>query len=253
MIAFTLRTNVDAVKARLTDLQRSQVPFAASRAATDVAFMVREDEQDEMRRVFKNPTDWTLGGMVVDKADKGGRAARVRFEEFSGKGTPSGDYLRPQIDGGPREHTPFENRLIRSGLLNNAEYLVPGRHAERDGLGNLVPGQISKILSDLSTIETALRGPNFRERGARRAEKYVLLRPASGAPKGIYLVSGGRRLLVFLIVRQPQYTAIFDFKGVAGRTVAREYAAAFRRNLAQAVKTSKYNPANMKAAMKVVA
>lgn len=242
---FDIRTNVDELKRRLTDIQKLEVPYAASRAATDVAFMVRDAEQDEMRRVFHQPTDWTLGGMVVDKAEKGGRPARVRFEEFSGKGTPSGRYLKPQIDGGVRGHTPFENRLIRAGLLQAAEYLVPAKYAERDAAGNLVPGQVAKILADLGTLEMAQRGPNFRDRGIRRGEHYAFLRPTNGAPRGIYRVDGSRKFLVFLAVRQPQYQKRFDFTGVAQRVISREYAPAFRRNLARAVASSKYNPANI--------
>jgi hypothetical protein len=245
MLTIELRTNIGALRQKLSDLQKIELPYAASRAATDVAFMVRKGWQDEMRRVFRNPTDWTLNGIVVDKADKSGRPSRVRFEESSDGGTPSGRYLRPQIEGGPRPHTPFENRLIRSGLLTAGEFLVPGKYAERDSAGNLVAGQVTKILSDLGTLETAQRGPNFRDRGQRSAESYRLERPTSGAPKGIYLQQGGRKLLVFLIVRQPQYNAILDLDAVSQRVLAREYAPAFRRNLDQAVRSSRYNPANL--------
>jgi hypothetical protein len=245
MITVEIRTNLGSLLRGLTDLQKSQMPYAAMRAATDVAFMVRKGWQDEMRRVFKNPTDWTLNGIVVDKADRNGRSSRVRFEASGGKGTPSGLYLQPQMDGGPRPHTPFENRLIRSGLLTAAEFLVPGKFAERDAAGNLVPGQIAKILSDLGTIETARRGPGSRDRGVRALESYRIERPNSGAPKGIYLQQGARRLLVFLIVRQPQYKQLLNLDAVSQRVIAREFAPAFRRNLAQAVASSRYNPANM--------
>jgi hypothetical protein len=142
-------------------------------------------------------------------------------------------------------HTPFEQRLIRAGKLQAAEFLVPGKYAERDGAGNLVPGQITKILADLNTLETAQRGPNFRDRGMRRGEHYAFLRPTTAAPKGIYRVDGARKYLVFLAVRQPQYHVRLDFGGVAQRVLQREYAPAFRRNLAQAVASSRNNPVNM--------
>lgn len=245
MIDFQIRTNVDELKRRLTDLEKNEVPFATARALTDVAFLVRAAEQDEMRRVFKNPTDWTLNGMVVDKAEKSGKPAAVRFEEFAGKGTPSGRYLQPQIHGGPRGHTPFEHRLQRAGYLKPGEFLVPARHADRNGRGDLNPGQITKILSDLSTIDTALRGAGGRNRGVRRRESYRFEKGGGPLPRGIYHGTGLRRGLVFLVVRQPMYVTIFDFKGVAERTIAREFAPAFRRNLARAVQSSRYNPANM--------
>lgn len=239
-VSVTITTDTAALRQQLTDLQKIEVPFAAARAATDVAFKVRAGEIAEMRTVFRAPTDWTLGGMVVDKADKSGKPARVRFEDFGGKGTPAGRYLQPQIDGGPRRLTPFERRLSVAGLLRPGEFLVPGAGAERDAGGNLNPGQISKILSDLGTIDTARASPGGRDRGARRGETYRLERPPSGAPEGIYLQKGGRKLLAFLIVRQPFYRAIFDFGGVARRIIAREFAAAFRANLARAVASSRY-------------
>ncbi len=246
MLSIDIATNIDELKRRLSDIEKAELPFATARALTDVAFKVRAAEQDEMRRVFKNPTDWTLNGMVVDKAEKNGRPARVYFEDTTAGGTPSGDYLRVQIEGGPRGHTPFENRLIRSGRLQSSEFLVPARYADRNAAGDLNPGQVTKILSDLGTVETAIRSPGGRNRGVRRGEHYEILRTLGGLPAGIYKSTGGKRLLCFLIVRQPQYHARFDFHGVAQRTLQTEFAPAFRANLAKAVASSRYNRANMK-------
>ncbi len=246
MLSIDIATNVADLKARLSDLEKAEVPFATARALTDVAFKVREAEQDEMRRVFKNPTEWTLNGLVVEKAEKNGRPARVFFEDTAAGGTPSGDYLRPQIEGGPRGHTPFESRLIRSGRLQSSEFLVPARYAERNSAGDLNPGQVTKILSDLGTVETAITSPGGRNRGARKVESYQLLRNLGSLPSGIYRVDGAKRLLVFAIVRQPIYAARFEFQRVAQETLQREFAPAFRANLARAVASSRYNPNNLR-------
>lgn len=246
MIEFDIRTNVDDLKRRLTEIEREEVPFATARALTDVAFMVRAAAQDEMRRVFRNPTAWTLNGLVVVKAEKNGRPAQVYFEDAGAKGTPAGRYLRPQMEGGGRGHTPFERRMIRGGWIQNDEFLVPGKYADRNAAGDVNPGQVTKILSDLGTVETAIKGVGSRNRGKRAGERYQVLRNVGGAPSGIYRLDGAKRLLCFLIVRQPQYRARFDFKTVAQQTVQREFARAFRENLARAVKSSRSNPANMK-------
>ena len=254
-VSLTLRaTGFDDLKRRLSNLQKLEVPFAAARAATDVAFKARDAVKAEMRRVFNAPTAWTLGGMVVDKADhRTGKPARVRFEAFGGKGTPAGRYLQAQMRGGPRALTPFERRLSIGGLLKPGEFLVPGRFAERDASGNLNPGQITKILSDLGTIDTARKGPNPRNRGVKRDEHYELIRGGAGGfygrtvanlPAGIYLRAGRTLLLIFRIVRQPTYRQILFFELTVKRTVEREFAAAFRRNLDRAWASSRNNPAN---------
>lgn len=255
-VSLTVRaTGFDDLKRRLSNLQKLEVPFAAARAATDVAFMARDAVKQEMKKVFEAPTRWTLGGMVVDKANhKTGKPAVVRFEEFSKGGTPAGYYLQPQMKGGPRPPTPFEQRLILSGVLRPGEFLVPGRFAERDASGNLNLGQIQKIMSDLGANEYARKGPNWRNRGVRRDEHYELIRGGAGGfygrsvasvPPGIYLRAGRTLLLIFRIVRQPTYRQILFFEMTVKRTVEREFAAAFRKNLDRAWASSRNNPANM--------
>lgn len=247
LLSFDIRTDIDFLQKRLSNLEKIELPWAVKLALDDTAKDVIEAERAEMATVFDNPTDWTLGGLRWSPAEKNGRPASVYFDEGGGGGTPAGRYLAPQIKGGPRPHTPFEARLVRSGRLGRGEYLVPARHAEKDGRGNLNRGQITKILSDLGGLAgIADKSVNWRDRGVRKAERYTMER-SGRIPAGIYLNRGRQRLLVFLIVRQPSYRAILDFKGVAERTITARFAAHFRTRLAQAVQTSRYNPGRMKA------
>jgi hypothetical protein len=250
MFSFDIRTDIGDLRQRLTDIERLEVPWATKLALDDTAKGVIVAEQDEMRRVFDRPTAWTLGGLRWSPAEKNGQPAEVYFEEWAGKGSAAGFYLEPQITGGPRHHTPFEGRLIRAGKLGRNEYLVPGRKAERNAVGNLNPGQITKIISDLGGLAgIADKGPNARDRGVRRGEYYYIDRHGHGRPHGIYLKRGGLRLLVFLIVtRQPHYRSRYDFQSVAERTIQTEFVRNFRARLAQAVATSRYNGPRLKVA-----
>lgn len=258
-LSLTVRADTALLRRQLSDLQKRDVPFAAAGAATDVAFKARAALQEEMKRVFKDPVAWTLRSVVVDKAEaKSGKPARVRFEEFSRGGTPAGRYLAPQIGGGGRVQTPFEQRLgMIAGVLQPDEYLVPARYAERKANGNLNPGQLAKILADLGGLPEARLAPGRKSRGKRRDETYVLLRGGAATwhgnavakvPPGIYLRAGANLYLVFLIVAQPQYKAIFDFSSVVKRVMEREFAAAFRQRLDKAWASSRYNPLNRRAA-----
>ena len=245
MIEFEVSTNIAQLRARLTDIEQRKVPWATKKALDATAADIVEAEREEMRRVFKSPGEWTTQSLTFEPAtyDNGSgksrnRPAIVRFKEDDRRNS-AGFYLRPQVYGGGREHTPFERSLIRFGRLTNADYLVPAKYAERDARGDLVPGQIVRILADLQALEMGVRYPGYRDRGARRGQHYVRLGRTQGVPDGIYRVDGGRRLLCFLIVRQPMYAARFDFKGVAQRVMQTNFARHFRAELATAVAESK--------------
>jgi hypothetical protein len=232
-----------AFKEALTDLQRNQLPFATVVALSRTAFSVVTAEQGEMRRVFNAPVEWTLNSMQVDQATKANPIARVRFKD---ERVSAGHYLLPHVLGGGRQHSMFEGRLIRHGIMRRDQWAVPVVGAERDGSGNLNPGQIMKILSDLETVETATAYPGGRNQGVRRDEVYFATttgghRTAHLKP-GIYKREAGRGLKpVFIFTsRAPTYRAIFDFAGVARRTADREFMPTLWRALEDAVASSNY-------------
>lgn len=226
---------------RLEGWQRQEIPWATKLTLDDVGYDIIEAQQEEMRRVFKDPRPWTFNGMKLRKADKYGRTAQVYWQETSGN-TDAGRYLVPQVRGGPRDHTPFEYRLIRAGQLSEGEFLVPGKYAEKDRRGDLNAGQVTKIISDLGGLKgLADKSTNWRNKGARRAETYVMQR-AGRVPPGIYRVRAQRLELVFLIVRQPNYRAIYRFVEVAQETMGRQFPIRFRERLGQAIATSRRNP-----------
>lgn len=234
------KTNADKMVAAINAFPANVVRPAAVDALNWLAYDIVKAEQDEMRSVFDDPAPWTLNSMRVDKATVTNPVAGVGWRDTNAR-TPAGKYLMPQVYGGPRPHTPFEERLIRIGKLKAEEFLVPARFAERNGRGSLNTGQLTKILSDLGSIDTAAKYPGARNSGKRSIETYYVDRKGRGeyfghattnAPPGIYLNKGGRRrLLVFAIVRQPTYRPVFDFFGVADRYQAANFADKFRRAL----------------------
>ncbi len=233
-------SNADKVVQALNALPANVVRPAAVDALNWLAYDIVKAEQAEMGSVFDDPAPWTLNSMKVEKATVSNPVAGVGWKDSNAR-TPAGKYLMPQVKGGPRQHTPFEFRLIRIGKLGSDEFLVPARFAERNGRGDLNTGQLTKILSDLGSIDTAISYPGARNRGKRNTETYYIDRKGRGeffgnattkAPAGIYLNKGARRrLLVFAIVRQPTYRPIFDYYGIGERFQAANFPGYFRRAL----------------------
>lgn len=252
MFAIDIRTDVASLLESLSDLEKRKIPWATKKSLDATAQQVVAAEREEMQRVFQNPRDWTLNSITFRPATydngSGKFATRPAMVDFKDADRPNsaGYYLRPQVFGGGRRHTPFESRLIRTGKLRSNEYLIPTKFADRNATGDLNPGQITKILSDLSTIDEARKYPGARDRGVRRSEAYHIDRSGRVRP-GIYKRSGyAGRLPIFIIVGQPRYRPIFDFVGVAQRTMRAEFAANFRRELRIAVAESKNRKKTMK-------
>ncbi len=235
-----VKSNDKEVAAAINAFPSRVVMPAAVDALNWLAFDVVRVEQVEMRQVFDDPSPWTINSMAYEKATASNPVAGVGWKDTNAR-TAAGKYLMPQVHGGPRPHTPFEYRLISIGKLRSDEFLVPARFAETNRRGDLSQGQITKILSDLGSIATATKYPGARNQGRRATETYYIDRKGRGeffghattkAPPGIYLNKGGRRrLLVFAIVRQPTYRAIFDFYGVGERYQRDNFASYFKRAL----------------------
>jgi len=126
-----------------------RVQFAAVKAITATAKAVQEAEQREMRDVFDRPTPYTLASMFVSPATMSSPQATVGLKDNMGRGRPAVAWLRWQIYGGLRTMTSFERRLASVGAMPNDMRAVPGRFARLDAYGNISPGQIRQMLSQL--------------------------------------------------------------------------------------------------------
>ena len=223
----------------LDDLSQSQVPFATVVALTRTAWEVAAGEKDEMRRVFVDPVNFTTESIQVDQATKARPVARVDFKD---ERVSAGHYLRPQVDGGPRRHTPFEGALIRAGVMRRTQFAVPLSGAERNGANNLNPGQIGKILAELRANPYAVKSDNYRNKGVRRSETYFVPKPGSSLPSGIYMRQGSRGVVpVFAFTLAiPTYSRIYAFDDVAQRIVDDRFEDNFWQALDDAVRSSNY-------------
>lgn len=239
---------------QLTDLERTQLPFAAMRAANETGFAVRRRWSEIMPRVFDRPTPLTQRAVMIRKATKQRPGAEIFLRDEAFKGTPPAKYLQAQVEGGTRRHKGMEKRLQAKGILPAGHFVVPGRGAQLDAYGNIPGRQVNAILSQLGARfdpaqnETATSRKRRHRRLARkgtRAGDYFALKKAYGRlVPGVYqrittgFGSAVRSVLRF--VRSVSYTPRYRIFDLAERIYAREFPFHFERELAKAVQTSKF-------------
>lgn len=212
----------DVMKA-LRNLSERDAPFVTAYALTKTAQDIKAEEIDTMKTVFDRPTRFTLNALYVKPATKTDLVAEVYFKDGFGS-VPAWRYLGPQVAGGARVHKSHELRLIRAGLMQPGEYVLPGAGIKLDAFGNISGGTITRILSQLGAAEQqAGYQANQTAKSRARAKKknvgrYFVLRPGAGgradrnvAP-GVYFRAGAREIVpVMMFVKAPRYQKRFPF------------------------------------------
>lgn len=226
--------DIEAWTRGLNERERRQVPFAASLALTETAKAVREDNRAHMEMVFDRPTRFTLGSLQVTPSRKETLHARLMFKELPRR---SVHYLTPQIEGGVRRHKAFEKWLIGRGIMNENDFAVPAAGARLNAAGNISPGMITQILSQLAVSPDAMQWETAKSRkraGARRA-RYFVPKPGSALPRGVWRRQGKKIAPVLLFVRSPTYSVRYRFFEVSEEAALRLFPQIFDRALERAI------------------
>jgi len=251
-----ITVDVSKTVAELTDklgrLAYAQMPFAASVALNKTADDIQRAEVHEMRDVFDRPTPYTLSSTYVKRSTKATLQATVGLKDFSGKGIPATKFLAPQISGGGRRLKRFERALRAAGHLPEDFRAVPGNGAKLDQYGNILPSQITQILSYFRAFPEMGYRANMTEKRKRSMNKgskrgmgyaYFIGRPGDRLPLGVWQRFGFSRgsaiRPVLIFVRQAHYQALFDFEFVAQTTAMRAFPMHFETALTDAMRTAR--------------
>jgi hypothetical protein len=214
--------------------RRANAAFAS--ALTAVAVDVVEAIKKELPAALDRPTPYTMNSMFVKPA----RADRLEAEAFfkdelgtSKLGRPATKYLRWLVYGGVRSVKAFESAMQKAGYMEKGWVAVPGAGARVDQYGNVSPGQIIQILSQLRVTLTAghTRNMGFGAKSIaaqRRAGGRFFAVPArtkGGLAPGIYQREfGGQNIApVFIFVSRAQYSRRLDFYGIARQVSVRNF------------------------------
>lgn len=222
------------VQAAMRDFSERRLAAAMATALTRTAGDVKKALQAALPRVFDKPTPYTMNSLYVRGATASRLVASVYFKDESATskgGTPATKYLVPNVEGGKRRVKRFEVALQAIGALPAGWVTVPGQGAAIDAYGNLQPGQIIQILSQLRITMTAghQRNMSFNARKQVAAQRkaggrFYVVKPGEkrGAAPGVYQreLIGRNVAPVVLFIPMPSYGKRFDFWGLGREEAA---------------------------------
>ncbi len=219
--------SVAEVIASIREIPARVVPYAASTALTRTAqIAAKTDLPDAMRRVFDNPTPFTLNSLFVKPSTTETLSARVMVKDTASRGVVPEKFLFPEVAGGGRNEKGFERALRYGGWLKSGERVVPGDGAPLDAYGNVSGPTIRGILA---TLEKPGGGGG---RGKRTKGKYGtgLFAGQIGATRGIWKRTGRAVTPLFIFTRKaPLYRARLDFEGIAEQAARDNFRTEFTR------------------------
>lgn len=233
---FSVRFDLESgpLRRQLSNLERSQLPYAAANALNDTAADVLKHIQDRMRVRFDRPTRWTLNAFIVWRASKRNLEAQVKERPSVGRR----HYLKVQEQGGSRRKTGLE-----SGLAMNLAYdgvinaVIPTSSARLDGHGNWSSGERNQALSILGAQRDVRSNATVasRKRAKGRASYFVPKSGSAMAP-GIWRRKGTDLAKVAsFTAAMPVYSARLGFHEGAAEVWAARLPVHLDRRLAEAV------------------
>ena len=139
---------------KLSELDKVQIPRAASIALNQSLFETRKKLQDEAKSIFDSPVPFTISSFKYQKAVQRGDdlEAMVLVRDDAPGGTAPSRYLNPHIRGGPAYRSRFQRALD-----NIVGTTIDGRTAQATQRGTLMRPSLS---------------PKVRTPSAKRAARY---------------------------------------------------------------------------------
>lgn len=236
------------------DAQR-RIEVAAQRAVLKTARNVMDAEKAEMRRVFDNPTPWTINAFRValgKERMQGGKLRSVAGSSISasvqikdGYWYRADNYLQTQIEGGDRRTKAFERALQARGVMPKGWHAVPGQKAKLTQYGNQSPGELRQILSWFGSAEMvagstqnmtdATRARRRKGTKTKRGFEYFAIQPGNrrgrlhpGIYRRTFLGFGSAIEPIVMFVRSTHYRPRLDFYGIGRRVVAEQFPRLFK-------------------------
>ena len=224
------------------DVPVRMIPYATATALTRTAKHAAEVElKAEMRRVFNNPTSYTLNALRIEPATREKLSARVMVKNEASGIAPE-NFLFPQVEGGGRKAKRSEKSMRYSGVLNANEFALPGKGMTLDANGNVSGAGVRTILKALQGMTAASNGRDrstgrTMRKGRKLANDLFVGKPRGGnRPDGVYRREG-QSIRPFFIFTQsaPKYTQRLDFSGVVAEVARKRFEPEFQRAVAEMI------------------
>ena len=206
-------TGLKELQDQFLDFSQRRMSAALSTGLTRAAKRLSQDWQEQINSTVDRPIARTRSATLFRGASAASLTSEVKLKDQM-TGLAPAVYLAPQEWGGSRLVKKFERALIASGAMPRGYVTVPGKHAQRDGYGNvtrsLIIAVISQLGRDYSPGYQQVISKNADRRLAsqvRRGRRYIAIQP--GTPRvspGIYeRMADGSLNAVFLYRRDVTY------------------------------------------------
>ena len=267
MSGITAAVDVGGIFGRgLTDLERTQLPFAIMQTVNRVAWIARQEWEKKADQVFDRPTAMTRRAVQYQKATKRRLYAEVKLRDEAFKGTPPSRYLSPQVQGGMRNVKRFERLLQHAGIMPAGSFAMPGSGFPLDGYGNMRGGVITRMLSQLRAQNDPLQntpkpkrqvasgtrrkyekkttheraGLKVPKRTPRKKQQFFAIKQKhgkllAGVYERIQFGHGSAVRPYIIFARQPAYTQRYNIFDYAGEVFDREMPTIALEELSKAV------------------
>lgn len=236
----------------LSDLERTQLPYATMQAINATAHDVHARWKQVMPQIFDRPVPLTVKAVAYQKATKSRPFADIFVRDFVSKGTPPSKYLQAQVMGGSRRHKGVERHLAGAGILPAGDYVVPGVGAKLDQYGNIPRSQLNMIKSQLgaqgdslaneSDVSRVRRLKRFKRQGRRDGNYFAIKTQRGKLAPGVYeriatgFGSAVRSVLYF--VKSVSYRRRYPIFDMAQKVYARRFPANFQKAMDAAVESA---------------
>lgn len=200
---------LNELQAGLRDFSDRRMKAVVATALTRTAKTVSGNWQQQINTTIDGPTSRTQSAAGFAGANAGRLEASVFLKDRM-QGTAPSAYLAPQEFGGGRLLKKFEQALVSSGAMPRGYMTVPGKHAERDGYGNVRRGLLvaviralgqeyspgyQRVISKSTTKRLAAQARHgkqyvavsVRESGKHRVKPGIYERMADGSRKAVFL------------------------------------------------------------------
>ncbi|WP_038505954.1 hypothetical protein [Acetobacter pasteurianus] len=233
MAGVEIKIDTKGVQKALSDLSEKGIKDALAFTLNTLGKASVSALRSEMDKVFDMPTPFTMNAFYTKPAKANHLEATIEAREFASKGTPAGQYLKPQIFGGTRPLKKFEKALAP---LSGGQYVIPGPGATLDAYGNMSRGQIVQILSRLQVMRDPSQNVSVKTLGRLRKQKknargqqteyFIGRAKGNGRPTGVYKLVGKGQVVpvLWFVQKAPNYGVRLKFDEVVQNTVDREAA-----------------------------
>jgi len=198
--------------AQMDDLQREQVPYAASLALTGVAGHAQSATVEQIKAKLHMPTRYTMDALFIKPAKKDrlesmvyvkdGKGARrytdARFPslgaQYVAEGLNADKTIGHLFKGGSREWKGVEWRFKERGILPRGMAMVPGAGCPLDANGNIAKDFLMQMLAYFEAFRDTKQNMSTERRAEYLRGKTKLAQHRSGGAiiNGIeYFVSRG--------------------------------------------------------------